>query len=935
MKKFWITLLSVLTLALSVFGIVACSSSENVLSNYLLKQDGTLVDADFVLPYTVSGEEVKWTSDNAAIVVEKRTEDWLAKVNLGDQQENVKLTVSCGKETKDFNVTVAALDVSYFITKYNFKQAQSTVFADFDLDTQTTINGKTATIAWEVKGSDADYIKISEDGKKCLVTQSSLNPDVKIYATFTYNGHSQTTNYRMTVSFERDHLEEVDYWYYNTGVSIKMSGYVVAIGTAYSDQYENVTLYMVDDDFCAGYYLYRVKASKEDGALLKPGVHVTVTNTTNTNYNGLIETNAGGNLVVDTDKPEINVTDHIAAIDDDVLANSPAALYRTSTLVSLSKWKVVEKAKSKPAAGSTGTLFTIEKGGVKVAIGVSKYMEGVYATNDKDAVWNGLIALYDTINVDDVVSVSGILGNYKGYQIMPLSAENVTKETDAANDVKEACTKAAKAIKAVQNAFKNQGVTYAGTSAYTIVADKDITVPTEQDGVAITYEVLRNSTTVKVEGGTLSVTAGVEDIATVKITYTVKNGEDVVYTTTTYHNIHSVKMSPKDVVEKVKFDFEFKVTEIEDNIELPTTVSEYPGVAINWTVTSGDEIAKISNDGKKLLVTPSMQEDKDVKIVGKIVYGEAELSTKEYTIKVLKADPNKFVVTAEKLNLAAYAKEGSGIVTQVEFSWIGMGYYGDGIQMRTNDKTGTSSFWNKEALNPISKLVLTWSDTKDLPAKDKEGNWKEVLKIEFANNVEFTDAQVKTVTFADKKTLDVEIPEGSFTYVRITHNNQGAVYLKSVQINCAVPDPNNISLTSEGFNLSKYADGNAKVNGVKFVWKELGDYGDGIQMRTKKTDGAVTAQSSFWNEVALNPITKLVLTWSDSKDLPTKTDVLKIEFSNNADFTDAEEKIITFTDSKTLEVTPTGSYTYVRITHNDNGAVYLKSVQIIAGEANE
>lgn len=643
MKKFWITLLSVLTLALGLFGIVACSSDSDVLSNYLLKEDGALVEADFVLPYTINEKEVTWSSDSSAIVVEKRTDDWLAKVNLGDTQTNVKLKVTYGKENKEFNVTVAALDVSYFVSKYKFKQAQSTVFKDFDLETETTINGKTATIVWYA-GKDAEgnfvkegeYVKISEDGKKCIVTQSSLNPDVKIYATFTYGGKTQTTNYRMTVSFEREHLEEVDYWYYNTGVSITMSGYVVAVGTAYADDYENVTLYMVDDDFCAGYYLYRVKASKADGAKLKPGVHVTVTNTTNTNYNGLIETNAGGELVVD-DKPAITITDHVYAIDDDILAKSPAALYHTSTLVSLDKWTVKSVAKDAPAAGATGTLFTLTKGDVDVAVAVSKYMEGVYATNDKDDTWNALVALQGTIKVGDVVSVSGILGNYKGYQLMPLKADNVKKEEGEASVVKDDCTKTAKAVKAVQDAFKNQGVTYAGTSAYTIVADKEITVPTEVEGVTITYKVLRDAPTVTVENGKMIVTVGNEDIATVEITYTCGD-----YTTKTYHNVHSVDMSPKDVVEKVKFDLEI-AKQTAESINLKTSVEQYPGAAISYAL-KGDAVdgVKLSTKGDKLEIVPSTTTDRTVVLVATFTYGEGEnkaTDTKEYTIKIVKVDP--------------------------------------------------------------------------------------------------------------------------------------------------------------------------------------------------------------------------------------------------------------------------------------------------------
>ena len=45
------------------------------------------------------------------------------------------------------------------------------------------------------------------------------------------------------------------------------------------------------------------------------------TGTTNTSYSGLMETSAGGNLVVDEDVAEINVKDHIYAMDNDYIAS--------------------------------------------------------------------------------------------------------------------------------------------------------------------------------------------------------------------------------------------------------------------------------------------------------------------------------------------------------------------------------------------------------------------------------------------------------------------------------------------------------------------------------------------------------------------------------------------------------------------------------------
>lgn len=425
MKRKIILILLALVFVFSCVALVACNKGEKeALDTYLLEQDNQLVDADFTLPVKIREYDVTWTSSDSAITLEKRDSDYLAKVTLGDAVKEVTLTVSIGKLSKSFTVRVAEFDVYFIADHYNFVKDKTTVTEDFALDRSFTYQGKTATIDWSVSDAYADYIAISEDGNTCLVYPTSLLPSVRIKATFTYNNESTTYQYTMAVGLNRTHLEEINYWYYNTGVSIDIKGYVVEIATPYDEGYGNVSLYVVDEEFLAGYYVYRVKTDSANAALIEVGAHVTVTGTTNTNYNGLIETNAGGNLVVDTDVPKIDVREHVYALDQDVLGNVPAAIYHQSRLVSLTNW-TVKSVKSAPETGSTATLFTLTKGGVDVSVAVSKYLEGAYKPTADDATWSALAALTGTVKEGDVVSVTGVLGNYNGAQIMPLKASDV------------------------------------------------------------------------------------------------------------------------------------------------------------------------------------------------------------------------------------------------------------------------------------------------------------------------------------------------------------------------------------------------------------------------------------------------------------------------------------------------------------------------------
>ena len=441
MKRNIIAVLAIV-MVLCCVTLAACNDKNdtNVLDSYIFDMDGTTVTDDFTLPATIGGEAAEWKSEGTAIQLEKRESDWLAKVTLPETGlVDVNLTVTVKKSSKSYTVRVKALDVYDFMNSYVFPKDKATIVDNFDLETEFAYKGKTATIAWSVDEDYELYIKVINNGKTLQVTPQGNQTPVKVKATFTYNGVSASQSYRMTVYKTMEGLELVNYWYTNTGVSIDMSGYVVLIGTAYSSSYNNVTLYMVNDDFTAGYYLYRVKTTDEHAAKLAPGVHITVTGTTNTNYNGLVETNAGGKLVVDDDVPPIDVNAHVKAIDQEVIGNLPATVYHESRLVSLTNWKVTKvAADADKQAGANYTLLTLEKGGAKVEVRVSKYMEGAYATKADDATWTAINALTTTYPVGSMVNVTGILSNYKGWQIMPLSASAVTasgQEEDAADTV--------------------------------------------------------------------------------------------------------------------------------------------------------------------------------------------------------------------------------------------------------------------------------------------------------------------------------------------------------------------------------------------------------------------------------------------------------------------------------------------------------------------
>lgn len=606
-------------------GTGSAMTKEEALQSYIFENNDQIVKEDFVLPKRIGDYRATWTSDSEYVVLEKGEDNYIAKVTIPEEDAVATLTVDLRGATKTYTVRLAAITTYDIIESYSFPQNKATVYEDFELATEATFKGKTATITWAVE-DEASKKNISVDGNVCKILPSSLNPTVKINATFTYKDKAVTTFYTFTVSEKMEHLQEVNYWYTNTGVSINMKGYVVAIGTVWSSKYNNVTLYMMDENFDAGYYLFRVGCDAANAANLKPGAYVTVEGTTNTLYNGLYETNAGGTLKVDTTKPAIDVSQYVYAIDNDILADAPAANYNQSRLVSLTNWKVSE-VKDVPEEGSNATLFTLEKGGKKVAVSVSKYYEGVYAANKTDPAYKSLIDKQAEIKQkldageEVIVSVKGILGNYKGAQIMPYSAADVViGGTVGENDTVIGNT-VAKAMKVVNTQF--------GELPSIITSNTTLELAPTIEGVEVSYKLLGVRNSFGIADGKLAIIPDAAEVATVQATFTYEG-----YTANTFYVMRAENLDDQG---KAKWEIEnLKVmTEVlaSGEYDLPTT-SFFDNATITWTT----DAPYATVNGLKLDVSLPLEAGKMI-LTATVKVGEATAS-RDYYIAVSAMSPN-------------------------------------------------------------------------------------------------------------------------------------------------------------------------------------------------------------------------------------------------------------------------------------------------------
>lgn len=748
MKRNIIAVLAIV-MVLCCVTLAACNDKNdtNVLDSYIFDMDGTTVTDDFTLPATIGGEAAEWKSEGTAIQLEKRESDWLAKVTLPETGlVDVNLTVTVKKSSKSYTVRVKALDVYDFMNSYVFPKDKATIVDNFDLETEFAYKGKTATIAWSVDEDYELYIKVINNGKTLQVTPQGNQTPVKVKATFTYNGVSASQSYRMTVYKTMEGLELVNYWYTNTGVSIDMSGYVVLIGTAYSSSYNNVTLYMVNDDFTAGYYLYRVKTTDEHAAKLAPGVHITVTGTTNTNYNGLVETNAGGKLVVDDDVTPIDVNAHVKAIDQEVIGNLPATVYHESRLVSLTNWKVTKvAADADKQAGANYTLLTLEKGGAKVEVRVSKYMEGAYATKADDATWTAINALTTTYPVGSMVNVTGILSNYKGWQIMPLSASAVTasgQEEDAADTV-YAGKKVAAAIAKVNEKLVADGINTAEGKTVRITTQKEFALETAVDGVEISYEIVGKSNAIVLDGGKMTVTPGNPETATILATY--KSGE---FESVQFLSVESLIPTAASMLEDL---------EVPESITSETALPTLEGVTIEWAVESGKNAISIV-DGK--LVPAIVEVNTPTTIKATITYNEVTRS-KNYVVLV--QAPVTFIKTALNAAEALNDKE------TTEKSYILIGTV-ESIKDAYSEQYKNVSFYLSDGAYKVLIFRYNLADAKDINVGDSVALAAPMKK--FGSTLEavakFVKLNVTDMAVAYKAGADKTGVDGTTVYGRIT-----------------------------------------------------------------------------------------------------------------------------------------------------------------------
>ena len=155
------------------------------------------------------------------------------------------------------------------------------------------------------------------------------------------------------------------------------------------------------------------------------------------------------------------------------------------------------------------------------------------------------------------------------------------------------------------------------------------------------------------------------------------------------------------------------------------------------------------------------------------------------------------------------------------------------------------------------------------------------------------------------------------------------VLLSAMVFTASAADVSNVVLTVDtlGLESNAYSAGTNTVDGVAFEWVQLGNYGDGIQIRDKADKGT----SMFWNTDAFgSAIKEIKLVYSDSKSTYDNPDAEILYFGNEAGTYSYTTTLSTVKGTKEYTVTPDAeTYTFFKFEHDYDYTAYWKSITIV------
>jgi len=137
-----------------------------------------------------------------------------------------------------------------------------------------------------------------------------------------------------------------------------------------------------------------------------------------------------------------------------------------------------------------------------------------------------------------------------------------------------------------------------------------------------------------------------------------------------------------------------------------------------------------------------------------------------------------------------------------------------------------------------------------------------------------------------------------------------------------------LSVDTLGLADQSYSAGTATVNGVAFEFVQMGNYGNGLQMRDKADKGT----SMIWNTAAFGKkIARIELVYSSTQEVKyANADCVIFTFGNSVGEAAYTTKLSTEAGVKTYTITPDAAdYTFFKLEHDLNYTLYWESITIV------
>ncbi len=797
----------------------------------------------------------------------------------------VTVLASCGEEKK----TGYDIDSASTYLHNLYKDEAEVTAVDYEVVGKIVIDGVTYTVAWTV---DTDKVTVEDLGngfvKINVDEESAEDVSYKLTATITDpDGKTATREYTHKVpKYELTSWES--YMKAAEGDTVIVKGIVVAINSKAAGNSRN-HLFLIDESGVGGYYSYQMEADPVADLGIKLGMTVTVTGPV-APYNGMQEIKGGTAAIVSEEIKEIAPID----ITDKFL---PTTDFNQLVGLPVTVKGVTIGAQELATATSQYLFFSLN--------GVESYVR-TYVTDFPTTLKAEDKA---TIDADHAAhfgykaDVTGIMITYSGKPyIIPTSVTPFTNYVEVQKTPTEKVDAELDALKFDASMSADAVIELLLTGKY-------------YNDVTITWATDDTTGAASIADGKLTIVVPDKEV-TVKVTATVKCGD------VTKTKEFSIKLSKS-------------ITPIKDLNTLGAAQESYTAEKY----IAGGIITEIANETYGNMYIKDENGD-ILYIYGTFIngkkYGEADSkpAVGDYIVVVgvvgqYKGTPQMKNADITYFTASSSAKDANDAgAAQADNVYTDKLYLVTGVVTEIkNDKYGNIYIKDAEGNTLYVYGIFDQAGTRyDGMAKKPAvgdtvtvlgaaGQYKGAAQLKNATLVALTPAAAEGgETTAPSETTGT--PSGETTTAP-SGGNETPVAGNGVVL----------SVDTIGVETQTYAEGTATIGGVSFQFVQMGNYGDGLQMRDK--DGKT---SIIWNTTAFaKPIAKIELVYSDSKDVTyANADAVIFTFGNEAQGATYTTKLSTTAGVKTYTITPDAStYKFFKLEHDLGYTFYWKSITIV------